>query len=157
MLHDFDMRLGSVRGVSGVPYSLPGSGCGASQAGAGGLRLPGAERCYCRPRDGQLAGKSVITNFVAAELALRLKVMGVREVDVLHVRAVLNKTANWLGCKAEQGRSGDSEPDCFLGVRRPLRLLLLREKGKEFVGLCQLKSSSRVSVRERCVGRGRGP
>ena len=41
----------------------------------------------------QPAGKSVVTNFVAAELAPRLEVLGVREVDVLHVPGVLNKTA----------------------------------------------------------------
>ena len=89
------------------------------QAGAGGLRLPGAERFYCRPLcDGQacrLVGGLV---FVAAELALRLELMGVREVDVLHVPGVLNKMVDWLSRRAEPGKSGDSEPDCFKGVRR---------------------------------------
>ena len=66
----------------------------------------------------KLAGKSVVTNFVAAELALRLEVMGVREVDVLHVPGVLNKTADWLSRRAEPGKSGDSEPDCLKGVKR---------------------------------------
>ena len=65
----------------------------------------------------KLAGKSVVTNFVAAELALRLEVMGVREVDVLHVPSVLNKTADWPSGRAEPGKSGDPEPDCLKGVR----------------------------------------
>ena len=66
----------------------------------------------------KLAGKSVVTNFVAAELALRLEVMGVREVDVLHVPGVLNKTADWLSRRAEPGKSGALEQDCLKGVRR---------------------------------------
>ena len=66
----------------------------------------------------QPAGKSVVTNFVAAELAPRLEVLGVREVDVLHVPGVLNKTVGWLSRRAEPGKSGDSEPDCLMGVRR---------------------------------------
>ena len=51
-------------------------------------------------------------------MALRLEVMGVREVDVLHAPGVLNKTADWLSHRAEPGKSGDSEPDCLKGVRR---------------------------------------
>ena len=38
-----------------------------------------------------------------------------------------------------------------------LFLLPLPIAKQEFVGLCQLESSSRVSVRERCAGRSRGP
>ena len=66
----------------------------------------------------KLAGKLVVTNFVATELALRLEVIGVREVDVLHVPGVLNKMADWLSRRAELGKSGDSEPDCLKFVRR---------------------------------------
>ena len=61
----------------------------------------------------KLAGKSVVTNFVAAELALRLEVMGVREVEVFHVPGVLNKTADWLSRRAEPGKTGAPEPDCL--------------------------------------------
>ena len=60
----------------------------------------------------------MITNFVAAELALRLEVLGVREVEVLHVPGVINKTADWLSRRAEPGKAGEAEPECLKGVRR---------------------------------------
>ena len=72
----------------------------------------------------KLAGKSVVTNFVAAELALRLEVMGVRVVDVLHVPGVLKKTADWLSRRAEPGKSGDSELDCLKGCEAQTRAKL---------------------------------
>ena len=51
----------------------------------------------------------------------------------------------------DQKDFGDSEPDCFLGVRRPLMgFCCPGQKAKNPVGLCQLKSSSRV-VRPRAL------
>ena len=59
--------------------------------GAGGLRLPAKDSL-------QHVGRH---EFRCRSVVLRLRVMGTREVDVLHVPAVLNEKANWLGCKAE--------------------------------------------------------
>ena len=91
-----------VRVVSGVPWAVSAG----EPAGAEGRRLPVSVRPQhvgCR----ELRCRRVV---------LRLRVTGTREVDVLHVPAVFNKEANWLGSKVEQGRSGDSEPTgLFLG------------------------------------------
>ena len=56
----------------------------------------------------KLANTAPTTNFSAAELALRLEMKGIRDVDVLHVRGALNMSADWFGQrpKRAQRRSG---------------------------------------------------
>ena len=44
----------------------------------------------------KLAGKSPIMNFLVVELALCLEIMGIRDVDVLHVPGSFNKWADSL-------------------------------------------------------------
>ena len=124
MRHDFGMRLGSVRGDLGPKrHSEFGSGhrglrvlavvvWRAKLAQEGFAFQMQSDSTAALSATDKLAGKSVVTNFVAAELALRLEVMRVREVDVLHVPGVLNKTPDW------PDKSGDSEPDCLKAVRR---------------------------------------
>ena len=65
-------------------------------------------------------------------------------------RPCSTKKANWLGCKAEWGRSGGSRPDCFLGARRP-SASVPRVQDKEFCGTVPAgKFVSRVRPRALC-------
>ena len=91
-----------VAGFSGVPYRLLAVVVWRAKLAQEGFAFQvRSDSTAALSATDKLAGKSVVTNFVAAELALRLEVMGIREVDVLHVLGVLNRTADWLSRRAE--------------------------------------------------------
>ena len=107
------------------------------------------------PATDKLPGKSVVTSFDAVESVVSPEVRGVGEIDVLHSLDVLNKTMGWLTRRSRAGQA--LRQNCHLkGVRR--RPVSNREGSLRtpcplphagVVGPCQLKSSSRASIRER--------
>jgi len=66
----------------------------------------------------KLAGSSPSTNFLAAELALKLECAGIQEVSTLHIPGVLNEVADWLSRKAEPGRPVSSPPAPLKGAKQ---------------------------------------
>ena len=63
----------------------------------------------------KLAGKSPTASFLALEVALRLELMGIRDVDDLHVSGSVNKSADWLCRRAQPGKAAAGLPK---GVKR---------------------------------------